>query len=218
MATLVDMADRVKFKLGNKEAIDTHIDAALNQAVLQITWEKRPHEMTAVTGAITLTDLKFAYTFNVTSSDLAVEDVYAILVVRNNTNNFPLHEGTIYEFEGRDQTGTTGTPSKWVRRANSLLFYDAIPGTDVIRVTYLKRPATMTRGSGGVDFPLNDEWVRPTEDLACAMLWSDLNKFEYASGKYQSYDLAMGKRQTPRMIEDEAPSAGIIFPANRYDE
>lgn len=208
--TLLNMRNRVAGKLGGKSSHKAEIINALNEASQQLAWELKPHEaVTSVT--FTTTDEDFDYDFGVTD-DINASDVYAPIFVRNETDNDLLTSGTFEEFlRVRNDDNDTGQPSKWCRFGNQLILYNSIPDggtTRTIRVYYVKR---LTEMSSDTDtFKLNDEWVRPVEELAAALMLKDLRDFDAAAATMQAYNLLVSSRQTPEMFDDSSPMGGVF--------
>lgn len=201
------------FNVGRKAGMDSKIDSNLNEATLQILKRMRPKEMQTVT-TFSVADGDFDYTI-AAAGDIAVADLYAILMVRNNTDDYRLTRGTLAEFESMKQSGSSakGRPYKWFHYGNNLFLYDRIPNSTArtIQVRYTKRPATMT---SAVDFPLNDEWVNLTEELATSMSFANLNQFDKAQLHGQMFEALIQKMETPEQIEDEAPDGQVFMVSN----
>jgi hypothetical protein len=204
------MRTHVKFMVGNKSNIDSIVDNNINEATLQITISQKPKEMqtsTTFTGA----SGDFDYTI-ASGGDIAVTDLYAVEMVRNNTEAYRLHRGTLWEFENVDQTATGEQPSKWFHRGNVLYLYDPVPdaSNDTFRVQYIKRPTALSADAD--TFGLNDEWIKPVEVMAAALTFADLNEFDKAAGKAQELAQLLQTRQIPEAMEDEmTPEAHLIF-------
>lgn len=203
-ATLAQMRSRVKVAMGNKSGIDDTIDNNLNEATLQHTITVRPKEMqTSDTFTTTSTQAEYDIT-----SDLSISDCYAVLYVRDNTDDVPLEQGNETEYNNSRQdssvTSNLGDPRKWVHIEDSLVLYAQIPDSTsrTIKWRYLKRPATMT---SAVDFPLFDEHIRPVEQLAKAYTWLDLGNEAKAQAALESYQRIISGRFSPEEMEDESP-------------
>ncbi len=213
MATLATMRANVVFNVGRKAGMDAKIDSNLNEATLQILKRMRPKEMQTVV-TFTTTQADFDYTI-AAAGNIAVANLYAILMVRNNTDDYRLTRGTLAEFESVKQSGSSsqGKPHKWFHYGNNLFIYDRIPDstTRTLQVRYTQRPATMT---SSVNFPLNDEWVNLTEELATAMSFANLNQFDKAQLHGQMFESLIQKMETPEQIEDEAPDGQVVMVSN----
>lgn len=213
MATLASMRANVTFNVGRKAGMDAKIDLNLNEATKQIVKRMRPKEMQTST-TFTTADGDFDYSI-AAAGDIAVADLYAILMVRNNTDQYRLTRGTLAEFEAGKQTGSSakGKPYKWFHYGNNLFLYDRVPDATArtIRVRYTQRPALMT---SVVDFPLNDEWVNLAEELATAMSFANLNQFDKAQLHGQMFESLIQKMETPEQIEDEAPDGQVFMVSN----
>jgi hypothetical protein len=215
-ATLAQMRSRVKIMVGGKTQIDDLIDDNLNEAILQLTGEVRPQELKEDT-TFSAVSTQSEYTFNVTGSDVGVTDLYAVLMVRDNTLDREIKQGDEYEFNRLKQDTTDssslGDPNRWVRMDNSLWLYNKIPDstTRTIGLWYLQRPATMTASQ---DFPLNEEWRKPVERLAAALTWTDLNKPALAAMHMSAYREMIALKESPDGIEDEAPEAQMVPVSN----
>jgi len=212
--TLTVMRANVVFNVGRKAGMDAKIDANLNRATLQVVKRMRPKEMQTSTTFSTV-EGDFDYTI-ASGGDIAVADLYAILMVRNNTDEYRLTRGTLTEFEAGKQTGTSakGKPYKWFHYGNNLFLYDRVPDSTArtIRVRYLKRPATMS--SASTTFPLNDEWIEVVEELATALTFSNLNQADKVSLHTAVFETLITKMETPEQIEDEAPDGQVFMVSN----
>ena len=218
-ATLAQMRSRVAFALGNKSGINDFIDRNLNEATLQHTLRVHPKEMQtsttfSTTGAIAEYGISDGDTVN-------VSDLYGILYVRDSTDDVPLEQGNETEWNDSKQsltdTSRHGDPRKWLHIERKLVLYAQIPNTDsrTIKVRYLKRPATMT---SSVDFPLNDEHIRPVEQLAKALTWLDLGNEEKAQAALAAYETLVAERFEPIDIEDMSPEFRFTPVHNLYLE
>lgn len=203
MATLVQMRGRVKLALGNKQGIDDTIDRNINEATLQHVLRVRPKEM-QTSKSFSVTSAQAEYTF----SSLSVTDCYSILYVRDTTDDVPLEQGNETEYNNSRQdssvTSNLGDPRKWLHIENKIVLYAQIPDstTRTVKFRYLKRPATITTS---VDFPLNDEHIRPVEQLAKALTWLDLGNEAKATSANASYEALVANRFSPEEMEDESP-------------
>jgi hypothetical protein len=200
---------------GGKTQIDDTIDDNINEAILQLIQEVRPHEVTTST-TFSMVANQAAYTFNVTGSDVGVTDLFAVIMVRDDTEDWEIKQGSEREYNRLRQdtsvTATTGNPHRWARIGNSLYLYNKIPdATNTVEIFYLQRPTTMDASN---DFPLNEEWRKPVERLAAALTWTDLNKPLLAQLHASAYREMIALRQTPEGIEDEAPEAQLIPVSN----
>ena len=209
------MRSNIVFNTGRKAGMDAKIDANLNRATLQVVKRMRPKEMQTST-TFTTTEGDFDYSI-AAAGDIAVADLYAILMVRNNTDEYRLARGTLAEFEAGKQTGSSakGKPHKWFHYGNNLFIYDRVPDstTRTLRVRYLKRPATMS--SSNTAFPLNDEWIEVVEELATAMTFANLNQTDKVGLHSSVFESLIQRMETPEQIEDEAPDGQIIMVSNR---
>jgi hypothetical protein len=130
------------------------------------------------------------------------------LYVRDSTDDTPLEQGSETEWNNSRQsltdTSLHGDPTKWLHIEHKLVLYAQIPNSDsrTIKVRYLKRPATMT---SSVDFPLNDEHIRPVEQLAKALTWLDLGNEEKAAAANAAYENLLSTRFEPLDMEDMSP-------------
>jgi len=210
MATLLQMRARVKSSLGNKGNINDDVDNAINEAMWQLIWEVKPHEATNMVSFDT-TDSDYDYGF---TDDLSDEEIYAPFLVFDDTRDYLLTNGSFEEFLRTRKDGSKGNPTKWTRYKNELILYKSIPdGTSrTIEVYYIKRLSKMTSESDV--FPLNDEWIYPTEELATAIMFSRLKQFDASAAHYQAYQLSIGSRDTPEMVDQEAPEGGFMFISN----
>jgi hypothetical protein len=208
------MRTRIYVALGHKSGLTANIDNNINEATLQVVFRQRPQEMCTST-TFSTADGDFDYTI-ASGGDIAVTDLYAIEMVRNETQNYRLEQGAYWEFEGQDQTGSdaTGDPRKWFRRGNVLYLYNLVPddSADTIRVSYLKRPTALSADADV--FALNDEWVKPVETLATALTYLDMNMFDRAQVWNAAFNDLLGTRETPEQIEDENPDASFIMASN----
>jgi len=204
------MRSRVKASLGQKSNINDDIDNAINEAMWQLIWEVKPHESTDMVEFDT-TDGVYEYNF---TDDLSDEEIYAPYMVFDDTRDFLLRNGSFEEFLRTRNDDSTGNPAKWTRYKNNLILYKSIPDSTsrTIEVYYVKRLTKMTGETS--TFPLNDEWIYPTEELATALMFNRLKQFAASEAHYQSYRIAIGTRDTPEMIDQEAPEGGFQFVSN----
>lgn len=202
MTTLSTLRSRVSFGLGQKGGINDQIDNALNEATLRHVLRTKPKEMQA-TKTFSAANATAAY--NIVST-VGVSDLYAVLYVRNNTDDLPLMQGNETEYNNSKQDSTVssnlGRPNKWLHIEDDLVLYEQIPDSTsrTISVRYLKRPATMT---SAVDFPLDEHHERPVEQLAKALVWADLGNDAKFTSSMNIYQQMAFERQEPEMLEDE---------------
>ena len=215
MATLAEIRTRIAAATGNKTNLDSTIDNNVNEAILQLIFEVRPKEMQTTTTFVTV-DGDFDYIIG-SGGDIPVTDLYAIEMVRNETQEYRLARGTYSEFEANNQS-ITGDPNKWIHRSTILILYSNVPdgSADTIKISYLKRPTRLTANSD--TFPLNDEWLRPVEVLAVALTFADLQQFDKTSARLAEYQRSLILRETPEAIEDEAPDSRVIPVSNTIME
>jgi len=222
-ASLATMRTNVLYKVANKPGITANVDAKINEAVLHIVTKYRPQDMWGRAN-VTAVANQALYTFNVSASGLRtlaagdVLDLYAILMVRNTTNDREILRGSMRHFNRLRQdtavAATVGEPRRWTRQENSLVLYSRIPDSTArtFRVTYLRRPPTMVVGPPAQLFPLNDEWQAPVEEYAAFLLWTDLNEANKAAAKLAAFQTMIGAivgLEKPEVIEDEAPEAAV---------
>ena len=212
--TLATMRTKVKFELGNKNGIDTIIDDAINDAIVEVVSSFQPQEThTSATGSVS--NQTFSYSF---SSIFSATDVLAILGVRNDTDDYRLKNGSLLEFM-KARTDTTsasnfGRPNKWTRQGDNLILYSMIPDATArtIRMYYVQRPTEIT--ADATAFPLNWEWERPVALLAASYVWGSLNNVEKAQLKEQQYMATVQRRETPEELEDESPERQLVMVSN----
>lgn len=204
MTTLATMRARVLLALGNKGGITNLIDANLNEATLQHTFTVQPKEA-QVSTTFSVTSAQASYDI---SSDLSITDLYAVLYVRDNTDDVPLEQGNETEYNNSRQDSTVasnlGAPRKWLHIDDDLILYAQIPNSTArtIGLRYLQRPPTMTSSQ---DFPLLREHERPVEQLAKALTWLDLGNDAKATVAFDSYNSLITGRFSPEQTEDESP-------------
>jgi hypothetical protein len=201
MATLSALRTNVKHLLGNKPNINTFVDQAINDAILQLVLEARPHEMQTSKTFTTTTQ---------TEATALESDCYAILNVTDNTNNRRILPGD-YNYRDDSDPESYGTPTRWYRYANNLNLYQQVPDATGFSITYryLKRPASLSSDSSVL--ALNDEWRKPVEVLSAAILFGNLNEPDRAAAKYSEYRTLIDIRNTPHMIEVEVPERSFDF-------
>jgi len=128
MTTLATMRNRVSFGMGAKSNLSAQIDLALNEATLQHTLTVKPREMQKST---TFSSVDGTAAYNLDSSVATDGDLYAILYVRDQTNDLPLLQGdeTSYHLENQDATvaGNKGRPNRWIHIEDDLVIYSLIP-------------------------------------------------------------------------------------------
>ncbi len=201
MTTLAAMRGRVKIGIGNKQGFDDQVDLALNEAQIQHVITVKPAESQEST---TFSIVSATAAYNIITSVNA--DAYAIMYVRNTTDDEPLVQGTVYEWHLQNQDATVasnvGKPHKWAHVEDDLVLYDQIPDATArtIKVLYLTLPVLMT---SAVDFELQKEHERPVEQLAKSMLWLDLGNEQKAASALQAYQELVAARFEPEQIEDE---------------
>lgn len=222
MTTLATIRTRVKFQLGGRSNIDTRIDDNINAAIYQLIMEMKPQEMmTEVILKPNTSTATAEYAFNDSTAtvwgngqDTATEDILAIRMVRDDTDDVEILRGGLVAYNRANQDTTdssnTGKPRKWTRRANTLILYDKLPDTSTrtLTVTYLKRPTELSTDSD--TFPLNREWEKPTEYLATAICWQDLNNPGMAGARMQAYRDFLINMDKPESLEDETPEAQLV--------
>ena len=199
--------DAVEAQIGRVNQVRSTVKSKINAAIQHITWEQRPPEMRASTTQVTS---------DATSSYALGSDVYAIILVRNNSaggERFLLRPGSIEEFDAMAQDSTaTGSPGRWVTEGNNLIIYDAIPDDNsgsnyTLRYRYLKRPTTLSLDADQTD--LNAEWDEPTILLASAYMFRALNNEARAAILMGDYRTEVQLRNTRNMIEFEAEDTGL---------
>lgn len=201
MTTLATMRSRVALALGNKQGLNDTIDLNLNEATLQHTMRVKPKEMQK-TATFSVSSATAAYNL---SSNVG-SDVYAVMFVRNTTDDDPLSQGTEREWHNSNQdtsqSSNLGKPHRWVHIEDDIVLFAQIPDSTsrTIQVRYLQRPATMT---SAVDFPLNEEHERPVEQLAKALTWLDIGNETKAGASFNAYEALLTARFQPEEVEDE---------------
>lgn len=211
------MRSRVSFGLSNKGAIDSRIDNNLNEATLQHTLRVRPKEMQKST-TFSVSNATAAY--NIDSTVATDADLYAVLYVRNNTDDVPLLQAVETDWNNAQRdtsvSSNLGEPHKWLHIEDDLILFEQIPDSTsrTIAVRYLRRPATMT---SSVDFPLLEEHERPVEQLAKALTWLDLGNTEKARAAFESYEMLVNGRQQPEQTEDEHSHFQLMPVDNLYE-
>ena len=207
MATLGEIQSRVQLKIGNKQNWDTQIIHRINQAILQVIKEMKPQEAWEVT-TFSTSDGTSEYTF----SGMSATDVYAVLMVRDNTDDVEILKGGIREYNRVLRTGDSskGDPRRWTRRENSLILYSLIPDSTsrTIEMVYLRRPALLATSTD--TFFLNDEWIDAVEELAAARLWGDLNEPDKSRAAMSIYRDMLINMDKPESLEDEAPLGQFV--------
>lgn len=216
MTTLATMRSNVSFGLGAKGGINSQIDNALNEATLQHVLTVKPKEMQA-TETFSTSSATAAYNLATATGST---DIYAILYVRNTTDDLPLILGDETEWNNSRQDSSVssnlGRPNKWIHIEDDIVLYSMIPDstTRTISLRYLKRPPTMT---SAVAFPLNEEHERPVEQLAKALLWIDLGNDAKATAAKALYDQMISVRMEPVGVEDEQSMFHLQPLDNLYD-
>lgn len=216
--TLLNMRTRVAGKLGGKSSHKTEIINALNEASQQLAWQLKVHEAWNDT-TFTTTDEDYDYDIG-DGEDIDATDVYAPFWIRNETDNRRLTAGTFDEFlREYNSSSDTGEPHKWCRYKNQVILYNQVPDggtTRTLRIYYIK---LLTAMSSDTDtFQLNDEWIRPVEELATALMLKDLRDFDAAAATLQAYDTLILGRETPMMIDDSAPEGGVLPISNTMND
>jgi hypothetical protein len=212
--TLATMRTKVKFELGNKSGIDTVIDDAINDAIIEVAQTFQPQELIASASGSAANQTS-SYSF---SSIFSVTDVLAIIGVRNTTDDYRLKNGSLLEFmlepKLTTQSSNFGRPNKWTRQGNNLILYSQIPDSTArtIEIYYVQRPAELTADAD--TFPLNREWERPVALLASSYVWGSLNNSEKAQLKDQQYQSTIVRRDTPEELEDESPERQLVPVSN----
>ena len=207
--TLGNMRTRVASKLGGKSSHKTEIINALNEASQQVAWQLKIHEAWNDT-TFTTTDEDYDYDIG-DDEDIDATDVYAPFWIRNETDECRLTAGTFDEFlRVYNSDSDTGQPSKWCRYKNQIILYNSIPDggtTRTLRIYYIKLLTKMAADTSS--FQLNDEWIRPVEEFATALMLKDLRDFDAAAATLQAYNELIRGRETPRMIDDSSPEGGV---------
>jgi hypothetical protein len=204
------MQTSVKLKLGNKANIENQLDLQINRAMSQFVYEIKPQESWATSTFATVAD-QHVYTF---ASDLSNADIYALMVLRDTTNDNMLSRGGVQHFYRNRRS--TGKPHLWTRYGNNVILYSQVPDAAyTIEYLYVKAPTPMSADADV--FPLNEEWEQPVEELAAALLWSDLNEPQNAAAKMQNYRDLLINRDKPEALEDEAGEASMSPVHNPYD-
>jgi len=208
--TLLAMRTRVKLRCGNKSGIDDVIDDNLNEATRQVVVEMKPQECWE--------DITFSTTSgtsNYSFSTIGVSTtVYAVLMVRDDTDDVEVLRGGIREYNrvrrDTDDSSNLGDPRRWTRQENSLILYSKIPddATRTVRMTYLELPDEMSSDTD--TFPLNEEWRLPVERLATALTWADLNDMNKHNMNMSLFREMLALRDKPESLEDEAPEAQLV--------
>jgi hypothetical protein len=212
--TLGTMRTKVKFELGNKAGIDTVINDAINDAIIEVASSFQPQELLASATGSTSNQTS-SYSF---SSVFSITDVLAVVGVRNNTDDYRLKRGSMLEFMLAKKSTTYssgfGRPNKWTRQGNNLILYSLIPNSTArtIQVYYVQRPAELTADSDV--FPLNREWERPVQLLAASYVWGSMNNLEKAQLKTQQYQETIRRRELPEELEDESPETQLVPMSN----
>lgn len=216
--TLATMRTNVLLKVGNKTGIDATVNDNIDKAQLYVCFTFRPQELWA-TKVFATSNKKSEYAF---VTDLGLNDVYAILMVRDDTKDREILRGSMRHYNRLTQdtavASTLGDPRRWTRSGNSLVLYSRIPDSTTrnVKLTYLKRPPSL---AGAGVLALNEEWQRPIEEYAAFLTWNDLNQFEKANARLGSFQALVSTMEQPEAIEDEAPEAAVrpyVDPSDRW--
>lgn len=209
MATFGDLITRVKLRVGNKEEFDDQIKQNINRAILQVVKRELPQEVWIETTFSTINATE-SYTF----ASISATDVYAIPLVRDDTDDIEIDMGSLEHFNMLKQdtsvTSNLGTPRNWVRRGNNIILYNQIPDATArtIKLTYIQRPTDLSADADVL--ALNDEWLQPIEHLATSMTWLDLGQLEKAGTFLTAYNAALGEDNAPKEVEDQYADAQVI--------
>lgn len=171
MATWQQISDSVRFRLGNRTDLSsgvglTNLEDWINAAIREIAHMHRfPQQETEATVTTNSVD-RFVP---------LPADTYAILTVRDLTNNRPLTplEGDWHEYERRD-TSVPGRPTKWLRFGNNLYFYLPPDAAYNMRLGIWKEPPAIS-SAAPVDEPaLPEVWHDGVKILATRNGWRAL--------------------------------------------
>jgi hypothetical protein len=212
--TLGTMRTKVKFECGNKSGIDTVMNDAINDAIIEIASTFQPQELLASASGSTANQTS-SYSF---SSVFSITDLLAIVGVRNTTDDYRMKRGSMLEFmmqrKSTSNASGFGRPNKWARQGNNLILYSLIPDSTArtVEVYYVQRPAELTADADV--FPLNREWERPVALLAASYVWGSLNNVEKSALKDQQYQATVSRRDTPEEMEDESPETQLVMVSN----
>lgn len=212
--TLATIRSRVAFKCGGVDNRDTYIDEAINEAILQVIQEAKPHEMETTT-TWSLSSATSSYSF----STIGCTDCYIPLFVRNNTDDVQLKHRSYEEWDRfRHSTASSnlGQPNLWTRFANNIIVWSSIPDSTArtLQITYLKFPTALSTDAS--TFPLNDEWQRPVDELAAGLLLRDLNSPK-AAEKFAIYNELLSRRMNILGEENSSPEGMAFIPMNNLN-
>ena len=172
MTTFAQLQDEVQFHIRQRPDLNSFVKNKINEAILDVMLLVKPPEFQSTTPISTVVNTS-AYNLQ------ATDDVLAILGVRNGTTsvkaNRRLLRGSYEEFDEQDQdtsnASVTGTPTKYFRYANQIIFYNKIPDAVYsMTVRVLERPATLSLDADV--FPLELEWQEPVVLRAAQKMWA----------------------------------------------
>lgn len=212
--TLSTIRARVAFKCGGVDNRDTYVDEAINEAILQVIQEGKPHEMETTTTWSSSTGTS-SYSF----STIGCTDCYIPLFVRDNTNDYELKHRSYEEwnrYSHSTSSSSLGNPHLWTRFGNNIILWSRIPDSTsrTLQLTYLKFPTALSTDAS--TFPLNDEWQRPVDELAAGLLLRDLNSPK-AAEKFQIYQELLARRMNIMGEENTSPEGLAFIPVNNLN-
>lgn len=153
---------------------------------------------------------KMNETFNTASTvstiDLTpIADLWAILSIRDNTNNRKLRRSHVRVFD--KIVPTSGQPVRYARFGGGIELDPVPDGTYNFRIRYRLRPADL--GPGTTFSGLGTEWEEPLIVMATYKGWMALKQYEDAAATKQLLDATLAARQDVPMLEDEDSDTGI---------
>jgi hypothetical protein len=196
MISYSSMITEITARLGNRADLAGRVDRWLNYAYFELLLNPnfdfyeldKKNETLNTTSGVNALDVV-----------TPIPDLWAILDIRDNTNNLKLRRSHVRVFDKIQPT--PGQPVRYARFGKTIEFDPVPDGTYNLRIRYRTRPNELA--SGTTFSGLGTEWEEPLIVMATYKGWMALKQYEDAAATKQLMDAALATRQDVPMLEDE---------------
>lgn len=195
--TLDEILSEQRDATGRKDK-DTAFIRAVNNAVIELVYKLRMKEFHDTNTFSTVVDT-YEYALDA--------DEFAVVSVRDLTNNVPLSPKEILQLDqvAKDLTTGVGAPSRWALWEGNILLFDEIPDAVYsMQRRSLKRPTLLTVTTSTL--PTQEEWDDLITLLAISKAFLSIGQAEEAIKYRQNVDALIANRKTPEQIRKEHSS------------
>lgn len=192
--TLANLLQECEDATGRKDK-QTSFTRAINAAVIELIFKVRMSEFHNTKA--------FSTAANTMSYALDANE-FAIMSVRDLTNNKPLTPKEILQLDDITASHTTGAgdPTKWTLWESKILLFEEIPDSVLsMQRRGLKRPTKLSALSDSLATP--DEWDDVVVTLSISKAFVSIGQLEDATQARSIVDAIVAGRATPEQIKKE---------------